>query len=299
MPMIFAPCIKLQKSSIQREILARLNRGATTVYWIIDRPEHAPAMRSILHRIRAGLLGGALSGSQQFNIYDRPPRGSEFQKLLTDPVFKEQLVVALAESLLQLGSKMRDNQRIVVDSPGLDIPMAVTAGAAPTGMPELSHTLGEADYAIWHHVKHCEQNKVIVCAGDTDIFMYGMALQSIGALGEGREIVIERKKDEDYLHLSASMRSIDRQYTQVNAFRAVAAYSANVCSQSLNSSSTIEASSYTICAICDGVRCSVISTNHVSRCYTYTCSPAVTTYPIPTAAPIKCGSIDYLGITHS
>ena len=151
--------------------------------------------------------------------------------------------MALAESLLQLGSKLRDNQRIVVDSPGLEIPMAVTAGAAPTGMPELAHTLGEADYAIWHHVKHCQQNKVIVCAGDTDIFMYGMALQSIGALGEGREIIIERKKDEDYLHLSSSMRSIERQYTQVNACECLSC----CCCHSLNSSRIATASHINIC----------------------------------------------------
>ena len=88
-------------------------------------------------------------------------------------------------------------------------------------MPEIAHKLGEADYAIWHHVKHSGPGNILVCAGDTDIFMTGLALQSLGALGDGKAIMIERRRDEDYLDVSATMRSIERQYKEVNAVLAM------------------------------------------------------------------------------
>ena len=192
------------------------------MYWVVDRPEYAPAMRAILHRIRAAVLGGALSRVREFDIHDRPPRGSEFQSLLTNPAFKQKLLEALAESLCHLGDRLSQDQRIVVDSPGLDVPVAVTATSAPVDMPELAHKLGdEADYAIWHHVKHSGPGNILVCAGDTDIFMTGLALQSLGALGDGKDIMIERRRDEDYLKVSETMRSIERQYKEVIAMFAM------------------------------------------------------------------------------
>ena len=39
---------------------------------------------------------------------------------------------------------------------------------------------GEADYALWHHAVHCQGNDVLVVSGDTDVWVYRLALWEAG-----------------------------------------------------------------------------------------------------------------------
>ena len=169
--------------------------------------------------MRADVLGGATHSGEQFCVSNKPTRSVEFQKSLQNPAFKKQLTDALAERLLQIGEKLDADQKLVVDSPGYDTPMCVTNMGSPSAMPDIAHRLGEADYAIWHHIRHCSEGSIVVVAGDTDIFMYGMALQSVGLLGDMVEqgglkewrkcIVMERQRDADYLQVTRSMQALE------------------------------------------------------------------------------------------
>ena len=171
-------------------------------------------MRGILHNIRNAARGG-YNECSNFDEDSTPLRDQEFQKQLANPAWKSALISHLSDYLKKaVGSQLHHDQSLIIDVPGAPSPLRIEKKDGEiivSSLDALSHNLGEADYAIWFHVRNCKEKNVIIAAGDTDIFMYGLALTSVDALGpDEKTIMVERKRDSDYLNLNTTWAALQK-----------------------------------------------------------------------------------------
>ena len=78
-------------------------------------------------------------------------------------------------------------QCVVIDSPS---PVCVTVGEV-TNYPDRDNKQGEADYAMWFHASWSPCCEILVCANDTDVYIYGFGIMECGWL-LSKKVCVER-----------------------------------------------------------------------------------------------------------
>ena len=130
------------------------------------------------------------------------PHGTEYMSLLNVPSFKAALIEYLTLQFVTMAQKQ--SVRIVVDSPSLHNPKSVSINGVVELIP---NEQGEAHYALWHHAVHCQGNDVLIVSGDTDVWVYGLALWEAGWLCN-RTIVVQRGLSGEYINIGLGARYI-------------------------------------------------------------------------------------------
>ena len=94
---------------------------------------------------------------------------------------------------------------VIIDSPTYgDTPIHVH-GQRSVLLHDKKNNKGEADCAVWFHAACSSHRQVLVHAGDTDIFMYGLALCEQGHFQQ-KQVCVERMKDAEYVLIDEGIR---------------------------------------------------------------------------------------------
>ena len=201
-------------TDICRRVHARFKAGATSVCWIADNPEYLSPQRGIVHKSRAEKAGVQDSSTA-------PPAPSPVSSLeslafgtaIRDQQWKKILNQQIAAKLAQYcTAHLRTGQTIVIDAGLEEAPTVVTkhAGVESGSIGSrlgMKHDKGEADYSIWLYVNRCWEEQVLVLARDTDIWMYGLALYDLGALGS-KHVQVERKRGQPVIDVPKAVTAI-------------------------------------------------------------------------------------------
>lgn len=103
--------------------------------------------------------------------------GSDFVSALQSKFFKRRLINYLCYTFVALAkTKLQENQTLTIDSS--------TFGTSPleinmkgiSNPQQRQNNKGEADCAVWFHACKSSCSHIIICANDTDIWVYGLAL---------------------------------------------------------------------------------------------------------------------------
>ena len=130
------------------------------------------------------------------------PHGKEFVEALTDQKYKSLILDYICAGFISLASSMPRGKSMILDSPTFGCqPVCVKDGVLVDSLVQRQNNKGEADFAVWWHAQESDAKQIIVHAGDTDIYMYGMSICDRNMI-PGKNIVVERIVDTEYVHVS-------------------------------------------------------------------------------------------------
>ena len=85
---------------------------------------------------------------------------------------------------LKAKHSLQDNQYLIIDVPTYgQEPTIISLGIMEPSRPTSRvNNKGEANCGLWFHAKCSSMSRVLIVAGDTDVYMYGLALMEAGWL---------------------------------------------------------------------------------------------------------------------
>lgn len=190
-----------------------IQKSATHVYLIFDKPDHLPPPRSIVHRSRG-----------KRNQHDTPdpvvtdaaaiPHSKSYSSLLANSTtFKRCLLQYVTDLFRDKSTAVTSNYSfsVTIDSPSLP---AVNNGSIDS-KPANHH--GEADYAIWHHCIQEASTNILVVSSDTDTWVYGLGLYELGYL-DGKNVTVQRGNAESFIDIRSATSLISRHPTFLSQY---------------------------------------------------------------------------------
>ena len=180
------------------------NRGASVVTIVVDKAQFLSPIRQIIHTERK--KGKGAIKELDVNISDEKPalHGTKHAQALQNPIYKQNLIHYLKEQFISLADNL--NGTLIIDCIH-KIPIIVRNGSF-SECEERSNTKGEADNAIFIHVKKSDCNNIVIVASDTDIPMYGIASlenDTMSMTEDAKNIVVEKNINEDYVWLNKAL----------------------------------------------------------------------------------------------
>ena len=179
------------------------DRGAKIVTLVFDKAQYLPRIRDIIHEERSQKHAMPFTCPSQINHGDEVPHGQLFAAALSNEKYKSLLINYLSNALCDTAKCcLKSNESLIIDSPTFDqCPHKVVFGKF-SALPERSNNKGEADIAIWWHVKfsHCKQ--ILVHATDTDIYLYGVALMDLHFFHPDKQIAVETQFNNCFVSIN-------------------------------------------------------------------------------------------------
>ncbi len=192
------------------------SRHAHIVTVVFDKILYCPPIRKLIHKERN------IKTKKQINP-DLPPiiadntkiiHGQNFSTALKDSKFKGKLIDYLSTFFTAKAQmSLSPGQHLIVDSPTFDQnPVHVSNGQICVATDRCNNK-GEADNGLWFHCFKSPCNQVLVVAGDTDVYMYGLALFGCGYFktygGVNKKIAVERDFKREFVDINLGVLKIN------------------------------------------------------------------------------------------
>ena len=115
-------------------------------------------------------------------------------------------------SALKAKHSLQDHQHVIIDAPTYGQEPTLISLGKMESCPIRKNNKGEADCGLWFHAKCTPMSHVLIVAGDTDVYMYGLALMEAGWLksqeGVQKQIAVERRFEKEYVSLNKGLTCI-------------------------------------------------------------------------------------------
>ena len=183
-----------------------VQRGANVIRIVVDKPEHLPKPRELLHETRSDRTGKLNVDDCNIGANEQIPQCRKYQQMLANEHLKRKFISYVMEQFIQFGEDSNLSVNIILDYEDLECPCAIYAGSK-VNLEMLKNTNGEADYNVWYHCLSSLSSKVIVLGSDTDIWAYGMAFMGCGWLGN-KSVYVERAIGSEYVCLNALSEAV-------------------------------------------------------------------------------------------
>ena len=213
-----------------------IHHHCKSIYTVVDKPEHLPPPRLLVHQSRAkrsgshsgptpkigdsaaippgknyiSLLSSPLyhTGKNYISLLSSPlyHTGKNYISLLSSPSFKADLLEYLTKHFIAQAVQVTNTYpfQLLLDSPSITKPALVSQGIL-TDQPSNKH--GEADYAIWHHTIHASSRHIIIVSSDTDTWVYGLGLAEVGWL-QGKQVYVKRGNVDSFVNINLAAQLI-------------------------------------------------------------------------------------------
>jgi hypothetical protein len=183
------------------------SRGACCVTIVFDKPDFLPKIRAAVHEERKRGKTAFICPS---TIQDDAliPLGQQYVEALNDRKFKGLLLDYITVSFTVLAEMyLSPNQQLILDSPiHGETPVSTTYGRS-YAVQDRKNNKGEADSGVYWHCKCSTCPQIIIHAGDTDIYMIGIALSSEGHF-QNKHVVVERMMNAEYVDITKAVSSL-------------------------------------------------------------------------------------------
>ena len=187
-------------------------RGATNVTLEIDTEEFLLPLRNIIHTERKSKSGQTLRNYESLDIADAFPiiYGTEFVSALQNKIYKRRLVNYLCKAFSTISkTELREHQSFLIDSSVFGTsPIKVQRGEI-TNLLNRKNNNGEADCAVWFHAHVSDCPQIIICANETDIWVYGLALMERDYFkiedSDLKQICVEINFQNDYVNINVGI----------------------------------------------------------------------------------------------
>ena len=159
------------------------DRCANYITVIVDKNKYLSPIRNIIHRERKSktkkndyICPGTLSGDSLIT------HGATYVEALSDLTFKSILLDFLSNNFVNFAQmECGTGYFFIIDSSTFDVPKCITNHSV-LECNQRANEKGEADFAIWWHVQCSNCQQILIISGDTDVPMYGLALNEKGYL---------------------------------------------------------------------------------------------------------------------
>ena len=176
-------------------------RGAKCITVVFDKPVYLPNIRQTIHIERKKRTTKTrFTCSHAIHDDDPIPHGEMFAEALTDARYKSLLINYISLSFPVLAKSQQIDEIIIIDSETYSTPIQVACGQT-ISLPARKNNKGEADCGVWFHAAHSDCDTVVIHDGDTDVFMYGLALYEQGHF-QDKNILVERAKGAEYVSIN-------------------------------------------------------------------------------------------------
>ena len=178
------------------------HRGASCVTIVFDKPEFLPRIRDTIHTERKNKTSKtSFVCPSKISDEDAIPHGEIYAEALTDSKYKSLLLDYITVSFTVLAKQqIGPDTKVIIDSPTFGNTPVEVSYQQSKGLCNRANNKGEADCAVWFHAVSSTHSQVLIHAGDTDIYMYGLALFDQGHLNN-KEVAVERVKDAEYVQI--------------------------------------------------------------------------------------------------
>ena len=175
---------------------------ASYVYIVIDKPNHLPPPRSIVHKSRSSKAKSNQDSTVEPTVADESeiPHGQAYSSFLAKcHGFKTKLIEYLTQKYLSqaMSSTKQQNYSLIMDSPSLQSLSTIKDGNMYSSE---GNEHGEADYAIWYHCTHSPSNNLIIVSSDTDTWVYGLGICEAGHI-DHKHVYVQRGNTKTYIDI--------------------------------------------------------------------------------------------------
>ena len=147
-------------------------------------------VRGLLHGECRGDRG-PISVPESINSNDCIMHGKHYASAFSDPKFKRSLVNFVMSVFQEKAkSSLTDGQELYLDYENDKGVIFINSSGVSVSLSRLNNK-GEADNAIFWHARVSPKANILIKAGDSDVFMYALALRDMGDLPDVQNIVVE------------------------------------------------------------------------------------------------------------
>ena len=174
------------------------------IYVVIDKPAFLPPPRDLVHKQRSKKASSVpLCTPTIIKDSEHISYGSEYTSLLTDEIYKSELIKYLSIKVLEFAVSA-DVPLFIIDSPAFPY-LCMLRNGIVYERPSNEH--GEADYAIWYHVMRSNTTNAIILSKDTDTWVYGLALMELGLVSD-KNVLVKQGFSNEYVSINLGVRFI-------------------------------------------------------------------------------------------
>jgi hypothetical protein len=186
------------------------SRGASCVTLVFDKPDFLPKIRNAIHQERKKGSNTSFTCPSKISDNDSVPHGLQYAEALTDPKYKALLLDYITVSFTVFAKRnLTGPTQLIIDCPTYgQHPHAVTLGSS-IPLPNRQNNKGEADCGVWFHARCSDCPQVLIHAGDTDIYVYGIALADMGSF-PNKDVAVERILNKDYVKINQAVTSLQQ-----------------------------------------------------------------------------------------
>ena len=171
-----------------------------------------PKIIDVLHSERHKKVKSGVKITKNISDTEKILHGDMYVGALADTAFKSQLISYLCHYFLEKGKNvLKPGQSLIIDSDAMgNSPKCSEFGSVIT-LHSRTNNKGEADCGVWFHAKVSQCDNILVLAGDTDIYMYGLVLFELGLLtntSTGKKIAVERQYNKEYVSMNSGFTHI-------------------------------------------------------------------------------------------
>ena len=179
-----------------------VSRSAKVITIVFDKSAYLPGIRQTVHEERKQRkMKTKFTCPTVLKDEDQIPHGEIFAEGLTDVRYKSLLIDYISVNFCQLACQLESDITVIIDSPTYDTPIEVKDGQH-IPLQERKNNKGEADSGVWFHAGKSSCDNILVHAGDTDIFMYGLALYEQCHFQQ-KKVCVERVAGAEYVSIDS------------------------------------------------------------------------------------------------
>ena len=216
-----APDLKIYQDLVDsywHQVVMKLGfkRNAEVVTLVIDKPDFLPLIRSLLHSERKTKQSkvNVKTPPTEIKLDDPLLFGQNYATALQNKVYKVEIINILSTGLMEKAKEFHhslQDKQVIIDSPTFGKVPKVICNGEVENLVTRANNKGEADCGVWFHARASRCAQVLVCAGDTDIYMYGLSLMEMGYFelhNKQKLVAVERVWGKEYVNINEGLSQI-------------------------------------------------------------------------------------------